>query len=254
MEASFIAAILITLIANGVIVALCYSLSKMAGNKIRENVIQQMKVYNHIMEEKSNQLQAIQQQILEEKNKLGEIESCENIGQNENSTPIFPKGTTYRNLMFHQDYDKIQKEFSFDQEQVTHNIEQLTCKKDKDWIVLAKKLMKELSINTIYQLIQVSKQEQWAILSDILKEEYQPVLDEYEASHSHYDGIEFYEWLENITLSHSGVIKVVMNTKDKVKIKQSGVEVVQKEGICEGYQIYYNNRLYDYSITENDLV
>lgn len=118
----------------------------------------------------------------------------------------------------------------------------------------ATKILNELDYETIYKMSILDRDEQVSLLEESLEGEQKVLFDEFCASHRQFSIIEFYEYLQSVAVTEPRRAVLYVSPRDAGRAYPGSVDVVVDETICEGFQIETDNKIYDYSIKEREIV
>lgn len=113
-----------------------------------------------------------------------------------------------------------------------------------------KGLFSLLDYDTVYSMNALDPDRQEALLRSTLKPEHIGILDAYlEETGAQLDCIEFYGYLNQMAaIYNSGFHVVTGNKKDEGNTLKDGTTLSFDDQICEGAQVIYKNRMFDFSI------
>lgn len=111
-------------------------------------------------------------------------------------------------------------------------------------------LLKNLSADVVYELASLEPDQQEAVLRESLSPEQICIIDDYLAENrKRFDSIDFYSYVKQMNeICGSEFIVRTGNKEDDDRVLPDGTRLKYDDGICEGSQVIYGNKLYDYSI------
>ena len=173
MNSGFIAALLVMILLTAFTFFILRMVAASTGDKIRDNVITQVKSYDTLIQKKEPELQEIRKQIEHETNQLKKSgKSGLDNNQTTNEGVIITADARYRNIDFARDYKNIKNQFAFDQEQIIKDIYLENKKKqDEQECKLLEELLSKLSLEAVYKISAFDSAEQLEIMNDIINQE-----------------------------------------------------------------------------------
>lgn len=107
-----------------------------------------------------------------------------------------------------------------------------------------------LDYDTVYSMNVLDPEKQEALLRTALKDDHAEILSEFlEENGNRFDCIEFYGYLEQMAAIYNSDFTVVTgNEEDCGRKLKDGTEISFDDRICEGSQVIYKNKMYDFSI------
>ena len=111
-------------------------------------------------------------------------------------------------------------------------------------------VLKNLSVDVVYELASLDSDQQVAILRESLSPEQTAIIDDYIAeSRKRFDSVDFYSYVKQMNeICGSGFVIRTGNKDDNDRVLPDGTRIKYDDSICEGSQVIYGNKLYDYSI------
>lgn len=255
MESALIAALLVMALMVTFTFIILRMISINAGNKIRDNVVSQVQSYDNLIDMKASELQELQKQIVLEKEKLS--------GTKEMPTQVQPTfvGTTtpsladYRHYDFANDYAKLKEKLSYQYKNVVKEIYQTNnIEEDKDYIKTLNSLIDKLSFENVYKISSLDSEEQLEIIKEIVNEKEMLVLEKF-LDNKQFDCISLYQWLYMQRKLHD--VQICVKVTDKEKKTQGYGEIISVEydhTLCEGFQVFVGNKMYDYGVCKYELI
>ena len=109
-------------------------------------------------------------------------------------------------------------------------------------------LLRELPFTAIYELSSLSSDEQYAVLSDSLKDSQRELLETYREANKRFDSIGFYDYLKQVAGAEPAPCILRVSPCSRPKDIPDGLRIEEDESICEGFELVTNRRVYDYSV------
>ncbi len=255
------AALVIGLLIGFITLSVIWLRKTMLRN-IRSHTLDLISVYDDLLEEKSRELAALQQEISHREEALAEkVQEDQPIPEQDSSKPeVSPStllaiaeqaaGATYRDDTAAATYHQIRDSFSFEMEEIAPMLARQPQMQDS----AAANLLKELPYETVYQLSTLTEDEQLAVLASSLSDEGCVLLEEYLSEHAQFQVFAFYDSLKSSAAARPQETKLYV--PDGVNLqKQSyrSFDVAVDSNICEGFQLETDGKLYDYSIKTKEL-
>lgn len=155
----------------------------------------------------------------------------------------------YRDPAVGQTYQKIKGAFRTEPAAILQSLQKAA---GKQVVGPATILLSELSYDTVYQLSALPGEEQSQILQESLNDNALALLNDYQAAHKTFSIIGFYDYLQAVSAMEPQPPRLRVSPFDK-GVYPDGIEVIVDPDICEGFQIEFNNTLYDYCIKGREL-
>ncbi|MFT4145820.1 MAG: hypothetical protein QM644_15315 [Mobilitalea sp.] len=257
MNSGFIAALLVMILLTAFTFFILRMVAASTGDKIRDNVITQVKSYDALIQKKEAELQEIRKQIEHETKKL---KNNSKLGLNQDQPAqdgvIITADARYRNVDFATDYKNIKNQFSFDQNMIIQEIYlENKGKQDEQECKLLDDLLSKLSLDIVYKLSAFDSEEQMEIMNDIVTEEEKGLMEEFRKQYANFHCINFYHWLylQQKIKCNTILVKSSKAGGDYKHISDS-IEVQQDNNLCEGFQIFAGRKMYDYGIRRLELI
>ncbi len=257
MNSGFIAALLVMILLTAFTFFILRMVAASTGDKIRDNVITQVKSYDTLIQKKEAELQEIRKQIEHETNQLKKGEKS-----GLNNSQITPEGVIitadarYRNGDFVTDYKNIKNQFAFDQERIIQDIYLgYDAKQEEQEGKLLKELLSKLSLDIVYKISAFDSAEQLEIMGAIINQEEKSLMEEFLKLYGNFHCITFYHWLymQKKIKCNAILVKSSKAGEDYKHISDS-IEVQQDNNLCEGFQIFAGSKMYDYGIRRLELI
>lgn len=261
---TFISVILVLVILIGFVLTIAIFLSRSTFSKIQEDMNRIISAYDSIIEAKTKsieQLELQKEQLNKKVENIIEVKQDETqneklpagtINNNSNNIPIssfITSSASYRNDSLASGYETIKNNFSFSEDQIRTNVINIKETKAEDSTnQIIKRLLSELEYNSIYDLIIKDSKSQLEYFRNKYTGEYQTLLDQYLKEiedTSQFDSVRYYDWLKRKAQETSTIPKVRTSARNS--------EEEFDPSICDGYQIYVGNKMYDYSISKKDV-
>lgn len=255
MNSSFIAAVIAMAIMTTFSYVILRVITVNTGNKIRDHVITQMETYDVLVKRKSAELQALQKQIERDQKESSNHRQASNTDE---SPPyvFLAKDVEYRSSDFSSDYVTLKSCFHFDMKDIDKKVKHIndTLEMKPDSLVMDR-LLEKLSFDNVYKLAILNPKDQFGIVLDILEADEHKLLEEFMKTKKEFDVTSFYHWL---------YVRKQLSNKD-IKVKVADIRNIQEDlnsdvkfeldtNLCEGFQIYVGNKIYDYGIQKSELL
>jgi hypothetical protein len=119
---------------------------------------------------------------------------------------------------------------------------------------LATKLLRSLDNDTVFSMSQLSREEQFDLLTQVVGDEYGSLLTEFDRPGEKFDILDFCDFLQVKSTTESQPIKVYVPA-DMLNYRtfSDNVEVVADLDICDGLQIEADNMIYDFAIKGREI-
>lgn len=118
----------------------------------------------------------------------------------------------------------------------------------------ATQLLQELDYDTVYRLSSLSREEQYVLMAENLFGAQRDLLDKFMVGRKSFSSIDFYDFLQIEAVSEPHKATLYVSQRDADKYYPGDVNVVVNDDICEGFQIEADNKLYEYSIKEREIM
>lgn len=233
-------------------------ISQKVSNGIRMRTMDLVSAYDTLLETRSRELSEVEAKLEQYHRVSAEQIAAENHLRNTEYTvpsgPILNAaeriGTAaYRDTAIGQTYQKIRSAFQLEPTEILRVLE----KESGDRRVgPATRLLSELPYDTVYQLSTLPGEEQSRLLRESLDKETLALLEEYQTAHKTWSAIGFYDYLQAVAAMEPQKPRLRVSPLYKNEYPE-GVEVMVDPDICEGFQIEFNNTLYDYCIKGREL-
>lgn len=233
-------------------------ISRKVSDGIRIRTIDLVSAYDVLLEARSRELEEVEAEIEQHRKALAEKDDAEGHAKDAECTVSSGAllnaaeriGTAaYRDAALGQTYQRIKGAFRIDPAEILRALEN-ECESQSAGP--ATSLLSELSYDTVYQLSTIPGQEQSQLLRECLNEDALALLDDYQATHKAFSAIGFYDYLRAAAAMEPQRPRLRVSTLSKGEYPD-GVEVIVDPDICEGFQIEFNNTLYDYCIKGREL-
>jgi hypothetical protein len=119
---------------------------------------------------------------------------------------------------------------------------------------VATRLLRSLDNDTVFSMSQLSREEQFGLLSQVVGDEYGALLEEFGRPGEKFDILDFCDFLQVKSTNESQPIKVYVPA-DMLNYRTfaDNVEVVADLDICDGLQIEADNLIYDFAIKGREI-
>lgn len=250
MQGSMIAAIIILMFACLFTLFMVYSIASSIQKKLKKEVFRYIKIFNQYVEKEQEVKSEVAATSLD-------VKETEPVRLSEVSLPIpyIPKVQPMQNKEIFDDYMIIRRAFQFDINQMidnlTRKIEPDIEKEEK----VIRGILEKLSFENVYKISILQPEEQRGLLMEIFDAEEVECLHRYEENREGpFDCIYFVTCLKNRIRQMKRTIYVHTNTDFMMsKNHHERVCFCKDDKICEGFQIYYGDCMYDYGILKSDL-
>lgn len=155
----------------------------------------------------------------------------------------------YRDTSIGQTYQKIKDAFRLEPMAMLQSLQGASGTQSAGAATI---LLSELPYNTVYQLSVLPQDEQIRILRESLSGSALSILNDYQAAHETFSAIAFYDHLRAVAAMEPQQPRLRVSPSDKGTYPDD-IEVIVDPDICEGFQIEFNNTLYDYCIKGREL-
>lgn len=257
MNSGFIAALLVMILLTAFTFFILRMVASSTGDKIRDNVITQVKSYDTLIQKKEAELQEIRKQIEHETNQLKKSSKLGlDNAQATSEGVIITADARYRNVDFVTDYKNIKNNFSYDQNQIIHDIYlEYNAKQEEQEGKLLEELLSKLSLDIVYKLSAFDSEEQIEIMNEIITQEEKSLMEEFLKLYGDFHCITFYHWLymQKKIKCNTILVKSLKAGEDYKHISDL-IEVQQDNNLCEGFQIFAGSKMYDYGIRRLELI
>lgn len=207
------------------------------SGQVKRSFLRQIEVFDRIYEEKSENLRRIQDQLEREKNNI--VKRQDETGRKTVTQTSLPKGSAVDipaarliSRDFSENYRYVKDHFHVDLDAAMERVQETEISpQEENRCRLLFQLRDQLSFDVIYRLSSLNADQQEQILREALSKEECLILDEYLQREGKMDAAGFADYVESCCFLN--------NTQPMV---------YTDGGICEGFQILQNGRVYDYSI------
>lgn len=233
-------------------------ISRKVSEGIRIRTIDLISAYDVLLETRSRELEELEAEIERHRKALAEKGDAEGHTQGEECTVSSGAilnaaerigAAAYRDAALGQTYQKIKSAFQVDPSEILRALEN---ESENQGVGPAARLLSDLSYDTVYQLSTIPGQEQSQLLRECLNEDALALLDGYQATHKEFSAIGFYDYLRAVAAMEPQRPRLRVSSLSGNEYPD-GVEVIVDPDICEGFQIEFNNTLYDYCIKGREL-
>lgn len=238
-------------------------LRRNVSENIRSKTVGLLSVYDELLEQKSQELAAVEAEIEKTGDAQAEKDAAPSLVQPETAEsaaqPLQASemlnmaertgGAAYRDDAVGGLYRKIRRNFSFQVEELLSSFSAAPVSGGP-----AGRLLSQLEFDTVFRLSTLPESDQQAVLRECLPQEGIALLDAYLGSHPAFSALAFYDHLKSLAAAEPkpACLRVPADmAADEVDC--GGVRVVPDSEICEGFQLEDGNFLYDYCIKAREL-
>lgn len=238
-------------------------LRKTIQRNIRSHTIGLLSVYDELLEEKSQELSAVQEEIVEQQPSAAVETAPQSEGIRQSctvETQVKPgvmlaaaeRAATapYRDGAAGEIYQSIRQNFSF------LRVEELLpgLRGTQTVSGSAQTLLSQLNYDTVYQLSTLPEEQQLMVLRESLTPEGLALLESYLQTHRHFGALAFYDHLRSTASGEAQKARLYVSPGMLAFAGSvAGVELIPNAEICEGFQAEVDGKLYDYCITRREL-
>ncbi len=247
-----IAVFIVLIIMNIFMLLVLKQIAASTGRQIEKDAVRLFSVYDRILEDRSQKLEELDDQILDQMERLKELENSGKIVQ---SAPVLGNATVvtgrYRDQSFAQDYRRVKEAFQMDAAQAVSDLKAQYSEKDREAestraVVLG--ILNKFSFDTRYELSTLSEELQMELVEQFLEGEERSLYEAYQEDCPGTNAQAFFEWLNEINRILDRSLTVRMADGSTVEGLEGHVNIEYVPDICEGFQIKQGSRIYDYSI------
>lgn len=239
----------------GFMVFLIKRLSYTIGRKIHFDVIKKLSVYDKLIDEKSNKLQALNSQV----SKIHSDDKTESI-QEKKFIPVCEKTKTdfiinakYMDNNFPKVYKLVRNQFQFDKDNVISSFKRKIDTNQKIENIY-ESILKKFSFNNFYNISTLSSDNQINIFKEFFDDNQKEILDEYIKTNKNFNSLKFYNYIKNMSKKYDNRIYIrTCDPLENYNDLENGIFTIYDDNLCEGFCIVWNNYLYDYSITKMEI-
>lgn len=233
-------------------------ISRKVSDGIRMRTIDLISAYDTLIEIRSRELAEAEEKIKQCRNGL---EAAEPVAvPSQSSECAAPSGfilnaaerigaAGYRDAAIGGTYQKIKNAFRTDPTEVLQSLQKAV---EKQTAGPATTLLSVLPYDTVFRLSTLPGEEQSQILQESLSDDGLALFHNYQAVHKQFSAIGFYDYLQSTAAMEPQPPRLRVSPLDR-GVYPEGVEVIVDADICEGFQIEFNNTLYDYCIKGKEL-
>lgn len=251
------AAIVVGLLIGFVLLCVIW-ISRKVSDGIRIKTIDLVSGYDSLLEKRSRELAEIEERIGQYQTsptadrpaaEPSQIPACTVSGGSILNAAERIGTAVYRDTTVGQTYQKIKSAFHLEP---TVMLQSLQKAAGTQTVGTATGLLSELPYDTVYQLSMLPGDEQINILRESLSGSALSLLNDYLATHEAFSAIAFYDYLRALAAMEPQPPRLRVSPLDRGTYPDS-IEVTVDPDICEGFQIEFNNTLYDYCIKGREL-
>ena len=246
-----VAAVLIILIVmNLFMVMVLRQMALSTGKQIEKDAIRLFAAYDSVLDRKSQELEALEQEIKEKSQEMKLKGSLPvQAVRREAAAEACVVSGRYRDDTFSDDYQRVKENFSFDPTLVLDHIKSQIPDSRKE-LVLVEGILDKLSFDSCYEMMTLPAKDQNEILDEFLTEDEKKLHHSYIEETGNEEVQSFYQWLTDRRriLDTDMELRVGVSLRERAKELGSEVSSSYDPEICEGFQVKAGNRIYDYSI------
>lgn len=250
------AAVVVGLLIGFVLLCVIW-ISRKVSDGIRIKTIDLVSGYDSLLEKRSRELAEIEERISQQTSSTEDRPAAEpsqapvcTVSGGSILNAAERIGTAvYRDTTVGQTYQKIKGAFHLEP---TATLQSLQKAAGPQAAGAATLLLSELPYDTVYQLSMLPGDEQSNILRESLSGSALSLLNDYQAAHEAFSAIAFYDHLRALAAMEPQPPRLRVSPLDRGTYPDS-IEVIIDPDICEGFQIEFNNTLYDYCIKGREL-
>ena len=251
------AAALVGLLIGFVLLCVIW-ISRKVSEGIRMKTIDLVSAYDTLLETRSRELAEVEQKIKQCQAASAPVGAT--AASEQEIGCVTPSGSilnaaerigtaAYRDATVSMTYRKIKGAFQAEPLEILRSLRQETGTQISG---PATCLLADLPYDTVYQLSTLPGEMQCQILQESLNEDALALLRDYQTAHRNFSAIGFYDYLQAVAAMEPQPPRLRISPLDQ-RTYPDGVEVIVDPDICEGFQIEFNNTLYDYCIKGREL-
>lgn len=253
MNFAYIGAIIAAILLIGFSVVAVILVARSVKKSIRERTLELISDYDQLIEKKSIELIELRQE--HEEAAVPEIpvsapEAASAAGAQADAAAMLRaitrvSSSSYRDSSVGSVYRMIRTGFSTSVREAMAEIpaEELTTAEGT-----ATKLLRELPFDAVYELSSLSPDQQLSVLNDSLSDSQRELLNAYHEKNPRFDSIGFYDYLQQMSSSEPAPCYIRVSPYSHPADIPEGMRIEEDEGICEGFELVTNRRVYDYSV------
>lgn len=223
---------------------------------VRRKTVDLISVYDELLEKKSEELAVL------ESDKTAGLAKADNNRLDKSTeldAPVINAGLVglapppkYRDSAVADLYGTIRESFSFNTEDVNSALKNISQRRSDG----KAHYEQMLDYETAFRLSSLPSEEQREILEECLSGLESEFLQEYLACERPFSALEFFDLLQEKAQMHDGrvVVRVPEHMASFTLLNDCDAVIEYDEGICEGFIIEKDGRLYDYSVKSRELV
>ena len=220
---------------------------KHLNKDVKAKFIKELQRYDELIDEKSKQLQDLQDRI--DREEMVESPASVIVKQEYLTSTFLPQHAEYENDQFFHQYDNVQQMKVLAREAATAKIEELGAFA-QDEAYQAYHEVEQMFTNDIkYQLMTLREQDLLDVLAKLAQSStvFKKILKQYSDRCETFDFMQLMNEVHEACASHDTTIYVY--TKDKSTMEPSeNVVFIEDDNIAEGYKIKYKAQVFDYSL------
>ncbi len=252
---SYIAAFLGMALLIGISVIAILSVSRTVTKNIRSKTLKLISTYDEILDDYSDKLETIREEIKKAPKpsavtqqqtvrfQPGTRMSTRNFAPSVLSTVEKVANAKYVGESSFEIYKTLKDGFRINIEDVVSKIPNFDAPMGK-----ATELLKELDSNTVLSIITLPERLQYALLKDSMQEDHLVFLDEFCDDEQAVNCMEFCNYLQTKAAKETQRPVVYISPGFDIANLPKDVEIKVDENLCEGFKIFVNNQIYDYSV------
>ncbi len=252
---SYIAAIIGMALLIGISSIAILSISKTVTRNIRSKTLNLISTYDEILDEYSSELDKMKVEIKNIKKTTSATQQVVTFQPNTRMRPTRNFSPSVLSTVEKVANAKYVGESSFEiyktlKDGFRINIDDVVSKIPNFDAPIGKAtgLLQELDSQTVLSLITLPTNLQYELLKDSMTEEHLQFLNEFCEDEEEVDTIEFCNYLQTKAAKETQKPVIYISPGFDVSSLPSDVEIKVDENLCEGFKIFVNNQIYDYSV------
>lgn len=257
MSYAYIGVAAVVGILIGFVTLSIFWISKTVQNNIHRRTLELLTDYEDLLAERSRELALLEARIANAQPQEVAQEAAEQEMLYSEVAPAFVlkaaeriSTTSYRDVGLVERYRQIQTAFQCPVEDILSRLPNAGAGGEGG---AATRLLQQLDFDTVYNLTTLSGEEQHQLLVEVIPQEAQWIVQEYQEQSRIFNIIEFYTYLQGKADQepHDTVIRVPVGMAQQVAPPHT--VFVEDQGICEGIQVEMGNLLYDFCIKAREI-
>ncbi len=234
------------------------SISQKVSNKLAQHVADELSAFDVLIDEKEKKLDELKNEIDVKQQKISQIRIPEKIHITDNgnlsSKTLLISDKNYIGKEFLSNYEILRKSFDFNIKDVIGEVEnEINNNEFSKSEKALENIYDSLTIDTVFSLSVLPYETQYEIITESFGENEKKYLNDYMKSHHEFDIAKFYSYIKNQYYRIDSKIYVKTNKKYENVSHDDNIVMSENSNICDGMQIYYRNKLYDYSIQKTEI-